>query len=106
MGENLEEGNARRGTTHGHRVTPARVERTLRMLKPLKPGAVEDRPGRRRSCSFERHEGKDAPKGATATGEGKPLKAEAQGRYRHETRPERLRVEESVRSLRKARDAA
>ena len=28
-----------------------------------------------------------------ATGEGKPLKAKAQGRYRHETRLERSRVE-------------
>jgi hypothetical protein len=35
----------------------------------------------------------EASRGAPATGEGKPLKAEAQGRYRHETRPERLRAE-------------
>jgi hypothetical protein len=28
-----------------------------------------------------------------ATAEGKPLKVEAHGRYRHETRPERLRAE-------------
>jgi hypothetical protein len=41
-----------------------------------------------------------------ATGEGKPLKAEAQGRYRHETRPERLRAEQRVKRLRKPEGAA
>ena len=41
-----------------------------------------------------------------ATGEGKPLKAKAQGRYRHETRPERLRAEQSVKRLRKPGGAA
>jgi hypothetical protein len=34
-----------------------------------------------------------AEKARAATGGGKPSKAKAQGRYRHETRPERLRVE-------------
>lgn len=106
VGEHLEEENAKRGTTYRNRVTPACRERTLQMLEPLKTGAVKDRPGRRRSCPLERHEGKDAPRGAPATGEGKPLKAEAQGRYRHETRLERSRVEESVKRLRKPEDAA
>jgi len=46
------------------------------------------------------------PRGAPATGEGKPLKAKAQGRNRHETRLERLRAEESVKRLRKPEDAA
>jgi hypothetical protein len=32
-------------------------------------------------------------KTGSATGEGKPLKVEAQGRDRHETRPEGLQVE-------------
>jgi hypothetical protein len=41
-----------------------------------------------------------------ATGEGKPLKAKAQGRYRHETRPERLQAEQSVKRLRKPEGAA
>jgi hypothetical protein len=42
----------------------------------------------------------------SATGEGKPLKAKTQGRYRHETRPERLRAEQSVKRLRKPEGAA
>jgi hypothetical protein len=41
-----------------------------------------------------------------ATGEGKPLKVKAQGRYRHETRPERLQAEQSVKRLRKPEGAA
>jgi hypothetical protein len=41
-----------------------------------------------------------------ATGEGKPLKVEAQGRHRHETRPEGLRAEQSVKRLRKPEGAA
>jgi hypothetical protein len=45
---------------------------------------------------------KDAP----ATGEGKPLKAKAQGRYWHETRPDRLRAEQSAKRLRKPEGAA
>lgn len=93
VGEDLEEVNAKRGTTCRLRVTPACSERTLRMHKPLKPNAMKDRPGRRRSCMKKRHEGKPPPRGGAATAEGKPLKAEAQGRYRHETRLERLRVE-------------
>jgi hypothetical protein len=35
-----------------------------------------------------------------ATGRGNPLKAKAQGRYRHETRPERLQMEQSVKRVR------
>jgi len=45
---------------------------------------------------------RDAP----ATAEGKPLEAKAQGRYRHETRPERLQAEQGVEGLRKAEGAA
>jgi hypothetical protein len=41
-----------------------------------------------------------------ATREGKPLKVEAQWRHRHETRPEGLRVEQSVKRLRKPEGAA
>jgi hypothetical protein len=41
-----------------------------------------------------------------ATGEGKPLKAEAQGRYSHETRREGLEAERSVRRLRKPEGVA
>jgi hypothetical protein len=92
-GEDLEEVNAKRGTACRLRVTPACSERTLRMHKPLKSYAVKVRLGRRLSCMKKRHEGKPSPKGGAATGEGKPLKAEAQGRYRHEARLERLWVE-------------
>jgi hypothetical protein len=42
----------------------------------------------------------------SATGEGKPLKVKAQGRDRHETRPEGLRVEQSVKRSRKPEGAA
>jgi hypothetical protein len=45
-------------------------------------------------------------KTGSATGEGKPLKAEAQGRHRHETRPEGLRVEQRVKRLTKPEGAA
>jgi len=42
-----------------------------------------------------------------ANGGGKPLQAaEAQGRYRHETRPERHGAEQGVKRLRKPEDAA
>jgi len=41
-----------------------------------------------------------------ATGEGKPLKVEAQGRYPHETRREGFRVEEGAKSLRKVEGAS
>jgi len=41
---------------------------------------------------------RDAP----ATGEGKPLKAKAQGRYRHETRSERFRAESKRQEAEKA----
>ena len=41
-----------------------------------------------------------------ATGRGNPLKAETQGRYRHEIGPEKLRAERSVRRLRKPEGVA
>jgi hypothetical protein len=41
----------------------------------------------------KRHEGMRCREVTSATGKGKPLKAEAQGRYPHETRRERLRAE-------------
>ena len=43
---------------------------------------------------------------SSASVEGKPLKVKAQGRYRHETRPERSWTEQSVKRLRKPEDAA
>jgi hypothetical protein len=54
----------------------------------------------------KRHGGQVSLRGEPATVEGKTLKAEAQGRYRHETRPERLRAEQSVEGPRKAEGAA
>jgi hypothetical protein len=41
-----------------------------------------------------------------ATAEGKPLKVEAHGRHRHETRPEGFGAEESVKRLRKPEGVA
>jgi hypothetical protein len=53
----------------------------------------------------KRHEGKGSREVTSATGKGKPLKAEAQGRYPHETRWERSQAEERVRRLRKPEGA-
>jgi hypothetical protein len=41
-----------------------------------------------------------------ATRRGKPLKAEAHGRYQYETRLERIRTEQDVMRLRKPEDVA
>jgi hypothetical protein len=87
-------------------VNAACTERTPRMRKPLKSGRGEGRPGRRRLPVAKRHEGKVPSRGGSATGEGKPLKAKAQGRYRRETKSERLRAEQSVKRLRKPEGAA
>lgn len=54
----------------------------------------------------KRQGGQVASRDAPATGEGNPLKTKAQGRYRHETRPERLRAEQGVKRLRKPEGAA
>jgi len=105
-GETLEEENAKRGSAGRSRVTPPCRERTLRVRKPLKSSPARDRPGRRSRRSIERQEGKVTPRGVPATGEGNPLKAKAQGRYRHETRPERSQAEQSVKRLRKPEGAA
>jgi hypothetical protein len=51
-------------------------------------------------------EGRPRREAELATEEGKPLKAKSQGRYRHETRPERLQAEQSVKRLRKPEGAA
>jgi hypothetical protein len=45
-------------------------------------------------------------KATLATAEGKPLKVEAHGRHRHETRPGGFGAEQSVKRLRKPEDAA
>jgi len=105
-GETLEEENAKRGSTGSHRVTPACRERTLQMRKPLESGLARSVLADIRTGRQQRHEGKVTPRGVPATGEGNPLKAKAQGRYRHETRLERLQVEQGVKRLRKPEDAA
>jgi hypothetical protein len=61
---------------------------------------------RTRRRGGERHEGKGRREAFLATGEGKPLKVEAQGRYPHETRREGFRAEQGVRRLRKPGGAA
>ena len=81
-GEVPEEGIARRGPAVGSRVTPAQHVRTFRMHQSLelRLGVFARRE--------KQHEGQRASRGVAATGRGNPLKAEAQGRYRHETRLE------------------
>ena len=63
VGKSLEEVNARRGSANSHRVTPACLERTPWMRKPLKPGleqalswpaTVEPTETARRAGSVER----------------------------------------------------
>jgi hypothetical protein len=63
VGESLGEVNAMRGSASSHRVTPACLERTLRMRKPLEPGleqalswpaTVEPTETARRAGSVER----------------------------------------------------
>jgi hypothetical protein len=82
------------GATSEIWVTPARLERTLRMLKPSK-STVDDTPNLAGEDvdPLKRQGGHDSSKGEPATGEGNSPKVEAQGRYRYETRPERLRAE-------------
>jgi hypothetical protein len=78
VGKTSKRSTLREDRLDGHRVTPARRVRTLRMLEPLKP--------RSDLCSswpmtepiaIERHEGQVASRGAPATAEGNPLKAES-----------------------------
>jgi hypothetical protein len=81
-GESLEGVKARRGSADGHRVTAARRVRISRMLESLELRLdvfVSSRRTARRT---------GASRGVAATGRGNPLKAETQGRYRHETRLE------------------
>jgi hypothetical protein len=87
-GESLEEANARRGSAISHRLTPACSERTLRMRKPLEPGLEQALSWPATIKPTKRHEGQVLPRGRPATGEGKSLKVETQGRNRHETRLE------------------
>jgi hypothetical protein len=88
-------------------------ERISRMRQSLEPRPkVQTTP---HGCASSRTAGEDfrakrqeghADFGSAATGRGNPLKAKAQGRYRHETRPEKRGVEQGVKRLRKPEDAA
>jgi hypothetical protein len=100
-------GKARRGSVGTRRVTPRAPIRTFRVRKPLEL--------RRRlvgiglplsSCGEEQQEGKGRREMVPATGKGKPLRAEAQGRYSHETRREGLQAEQGAKRLRKPVGAA
>jgi hypothetical protein len=88
VGESLGEVNARRGSASSHRVTPACLERTLRVRKPLEPRLEQALSWPATIGPPKRQEGKVPSRDGPATGEGKPLKVETQGRYRHETRLE------------------
>jgi len=106
VGEHLEEVNARRGSVPQ---TPGNAGLwDTDSLDARTPEAeigddvlADHGPDRRK-----RHEGKATPRGELATREGKPLKAEAQGRYRHETRPDRKQAEQRAEGLRKPEGAA
>jgi hypothetical protein len=94
VGVSLVEVNVKRGSAGRNRVTPACPVRTRRVRKPSKSGLGEE-PSWQTSNPVNHNgmEGRFHRKVGLATGEGKTLKAETQGRYRHETRPERLRAE-------------
>jgi hypothetical protein len=64
------------------------------MRKPSKPGLGKEPSWQTSNPVIDNGtEGRLRREPESATGEGKPLKAEAQGRYRHETRPDRLQAE-------------
>jgi hypothetical protein len=77
------------------------------MRKPSKSGSGKEPSWQTTNSTIENGtEGRSRREAEPATGEGKPLKVKTQGRYRHETRPERLRAEQSVKRLRKPEGAA
>jgi hypothetical protein len=77
------------------------------MRKPSKPGQGKKPSWQTSNPVIDNGmEGRPRRESRFATGEGKPLKAKAQGRYRHETRPGRMRAEQRVKRLRKPEGAA
>ena len=77
------------------------------MRKPSKSGLGKEPSWQTLSpVTYNDMEGRSRREACPATGEGKPLKTKSQGRYWHETRPERLRAEQSVKRLRKPEGAA
>jgi hypothetical protein len=69
--------------------------------KPLKSGPVDFCPGRHETGRYNGTKGRRRREAWPATEEGKPLKVETQGRFRHETRLGRSRAEQDVKRLRK-----
>jgi hypothetical protein len=95
--------NARRGSASSHRVTPACLVRIPWMRKPLKSGLGEETSWPTPNPVDDNGtKGRDRREACPATGEGKPLQAKTQGRYRHETRLERLRAESKRQEAEKA----
>jgi hypothetical protein len=112
-GETLGGQNAMRGTTCGHRVTPPAANgppecnQSLELARvPAGASFLGTTTQALSSDTTQGQEGQAASRGVAAIGRGKPLKAEAQGRYRHETRPERQRRNQSVKRLKKSEGAA
>jgi hypothetical protein len=112
-------GNARRGSARGSPGNTGLRERIHRMLKTLEPRAVCERgrpSGRQRERPRKRQEGKGASCGRVIRGPvvrrvwlpvGENLRrCKAHERHRHETRPEGLQAEQSVKRLRKPEGAA
>jgi hypothetical protein len=101
-------GNARRGSVGIPRVTPSLSKRTFRVLESLEPRHSAGVVGSPASIRVVRNGKRDwgRREASPATGKGKPLKVEAQGRYPHETGRKGLWAEQSVKSLRKVEDAA
>jgi hypothetical protein len=77
------------------------------MRKPLEPLVTAAATWQLQAWSLVNGtKGRRRREASPATGEGNPLKAKAQGRYRHETRLDRLQAEGSVKRSRKPEDAA
>jgi hypothetical protein len=92
-----------RGSASSNRVTPACLVRIPWMREPLKSGlGVETSWPTPSPVDDNGKKGRDRREAGPATGEGNPLQAETQGRYRHETRLERLQVESKRQEAEKA----
>jgi hypothetical protein len=89
--EILEGEKATRGTGCGTPGNTGPRNRTFRVHQSLelrRAGCWMMSPDGFRRSYGKRQEGQRASRGVAAIGRGNPLKAEAHGRYRHETRPE------------------
>jgi hypothetical protein len=106
VGESLEEVNAMRGSASSHRLTPACMERTSRMRKPLEPGleqalswpaTIEPTETARRAGPVER---RARYRGGETSESGNPRAQPARNKAG------RLRAEQGVKRLRKPVGAA